>query len=147
MKPLAYIQLSPATAIGLGFANVATAVAYNAITAYAVADCAIGTDGKYYACLVATTGNAPPNSTYWVEVDGTYGIPVRAIYAAIQCQGKSIRYRDDGTAPSATVGMLLPYNANGLPFTELMYNRGPLWLVKIIQSAATAKANVTFYDN
>lgn len=39
-------------------------VAYNGATAYAVGDLVISSGTVYY-CIAATTGNAPPNATYW----------------------------------------------------------------------------------
>lgn len=38
---------------------------YNAGTAYVIGNFCTGTDSKIYQCILATTGNAPPNATYW----------------------------------------------------------------------------------
>lgn len=49
---------------------------YSAITAYVVGDmCASG--GVNYYCIAATTGNAPPNASYWyaLPASGEYEIP------------------------------------------------------------------------
>jgi hypothetical protein len=49
-----------------------------------------------------------------------------------------VRWRDDGTAPTASVGM--PILANGM----LSYD-GDLTTIRFIQTAATATINITYY--
>lgn len=44
--------------------------AYNGATAYNAGDMA-ASGGVTYYCIAATTGNAPPNSTYWYALSGT----------------------------------------------------------------------------
>jgi len=148
MRAIAYQQLAPTTAIGLGFANAPTAAAYNAGTSYAVADC-VTYGGFTWACIKAGTGQTPTatRSLYWVKVDSTYGIPTEAVYALINVEGQTIRLRDDGNAATASIGELIGFNAATLPTSELMYDRGPLWRVSIIQTAGTAKVNCTYYSN
>lgn len=53
-----------------------TVTAYNGATAYEVGDLA-SSGGVNYYCIAATTGNAPPNATYWypMPADGTFEIP------------------------------------------------------------------------
>lgn len=52
-----------------------TAAAYNGATAYTAGD-AVLQGGVTYVCILATTGNAPPNATYWYACAGTvYEIP------------------------------------------------------------------------
>lgn len=49
--------------------------AYNGATAYAVGDL-VSSGGVNYYCIAATTGNAPPNATYWYPMPaGIYEIP------------------------------------------------------------------------
>lgn len=50
--------------------------AYNGATAYAVGDL-VSSGGTNYYCIAATTGNVPPNATYWypMPVSGIYEIP------------------------------------------------------------------------
>jgi hypothetical protein len=49
--------------------------AYNGATAYAVGALVVQGGVNYY-CIAATTGNAPPNSTYWYALTGNiYEIP------------------------------------------------------------------------
>jgi hypothetical protein len=53
-----------------------TPAAYNGATAYVVGDMASSAGVNYY-CIAATTGNAPPNATYWyaLPATGEYEIP------------------------------------------------------------------------
>lgn len=52
-----------------------TVAAYNGATAYAIGDLA-SSGGVNYYCIAATTGNAPPNATYWYPLSGSvYEIP------------------------------------------------------------------------
>lgn len=50
--------------------------AYNGATAYTVGDLVVSAGVNYY-CIAATTGNAPPNATYWyaMPTDGTFELP------------------------------------------------------------------------
>lgn len=56
----------------------------------------------------------------------------------IVAEGNDIRWRDDGTAPTASVGMILIRN------NVLSYD-GDLKKIKFIQSGAGAKLNVSYY--
>ena len=56
-----------------------------------------------------------------------------------QAKVADVRWRDDGVAPTATVGMVLP--AGG----ELRYD-GNLSAIRFIESAASAQLNVAFYS-
>ena len=60
------------------------------------------------------------------------------IIAIIVPETQACRYRDDGTAPTATVGMLL---VAGQPF---VYS-GDLSAFEMIQATATATATVAYY--
>lgn len=53
-----------------------TPAAYSGATAYTVGDLASSAGVNYY-CIASTTGNAPPNATYWyaMPADGTFEIP------------------------------------------------------------------------
>ena len=59
-------------------------------------------------------------------------------FALIICETQGVRWRDDGTSPSATVGMPL---AAGVP---LQYD-GDLNKIKFIQQTASAKLNISYY--
>ena len=52
-----------------------TPAAYNGATAYVVGDL-VSSGGTNYYCIAATTGNAPPNATYWYPLPSSaYEIP------------------------------------------------------------------------
>lgn len=59
-------------------------------------------------------------------------------FALIIAEGKDVRWRDDGTNPTASVGMPL---AVGVP---LQYD-GDLTGIKFIEVAASAKLNISYY--
>lgn len=65
-------------------------------------------------------------------------IPANASYAMIQAEAQNLRWRDDGTAPNATVGMLLPAGA------ELEYN-GNLAKLQLIAATAGAICDIAYY--
>lgn len=65
-------------------------------------------------------------------------VPTDARVALIHAEGQAIRWRDDGTAPTATVGMRLAVGG------ELYYD-GELSKLKLIEEVVGAKANVTYY--
>jgi len=65
-------------------------------------------------------------------------VPSGATLALIVPETQAVRWRDDGTAPSATVGMPL---AVGVP---LMYD-GNLQNIKFFEQTASAKLNVSYY--
>lgn len=69
---------------------------------------------------------------------GLTSIPQNARFALIQCTGQDVRWRDDGTAPTASVGMMLTVG------TSLIYN-GDLKAIRFIQTSATALLNYAFY--
>lgn len=64
--------------------------------------------------------------------------PVGARIASIQAEGGTLRYRDDGTAPTASTGMII--SANG----GVDYN-GNLSAIKLIAATSGAVANVSYY--
>lgn len=64
----------------------------------------------------------------------------RTTVARIQALAQNIRWRDDGTAPTATVGMQL---AAG---DELWYD-GDLTAFQFIEESAGAEVNVSYYDS
>ena len=59
-------------------------------------------------------------------------------FALIICETQGVRWRDDSTAPTASVGMPL---AAGVP---LQYD-GDLNKIKFIQQTASAKLNISYY--
>lgn len=69
---------------------------------------------------------------------GFSSVPVGATYAIIQAEAQAVRWRDDGVAPTAAIGMVIP--AGG----ELRYD-GNLRGIQFIEAVALAKLNVSFY--
>lgn len=67
-------------------------------------------------------------------------VPDGANIAVIEVNsgGQSVRWRDDGTAPTASVGTEL------LPGSQLTYS-GNLAAIQFIQTAASATLNVSYY--
>lgn len=56
----------------------------------------------------------------------------------IQAQDQNVRWRDDGTDPTSTVGMII-YAGDFFPYN------GDLTAIKFIEMAASAKLNLAFY--
>jgi hypothetical protein len=65
-------------------------------------------------------------------------VPGGATLAIFTVEASNVRWRDDGTDPTATVGMLL---VNG---QSLIYN-GELSAVKFIDATSGAKIGVSYY--
>lgn len=65
-------------------------------------------------------------------------VPSGAIVALIQAETQSIRWRDDGTDPTTTVGMVLSAG-------ESMFFTGSLAAFKAIEITASAKLNISYY--
>lgn len=68
----------------------------------------------------------------------TLTVPAGARVAIIQATGQNVRWRDDGTAPSATVGIQL---AAGDSFLYV----GKLSALQFIEEAAGGILNVSYY--
>lgn len=81
--------------------------------------------------LSASAGLTVPT----VTPEGLNGKPV---FALIIAEGAPVRWRDDNTAPTASVGMPL---AVGVP---LQYD-GDLSKIRFIEQSASAKLNISYY--
>ena len=66
------------------------------------------------------------------------GMNAEPTMALIVADTQGVRWRDDGVAPTASVGMPL---AAGVP---LLYD-GDMTLIRFIEQAATATLNITYY--
>lgn len=66
-------------------------------------------------------------------------VPATATFAYVSVEGTNVRWRDDGTNPTATVGFIMYAGAAPQLFS------GDLAAVKFIQVAATATINVAYY--
>lgn len=63
--------------------------------------------------------------------------PKKTAYAEVQAHTKAVRWRDDGTAPTATIGHLIPA---GKTFRYVGTGQ-----FGIIEAEASATATVTYY--
>ena len=72
------------------------------------------------------------------EVDPSTGLKAMPTIALITPETNGVRWRDDGTAPTATVGYLLTAGS------ELEYE-GPLDRLRFIETASSAKLNICYY--
>ena len=68
-----------------------------------------------------------------------FGANAKPVFALIVAEGAAVRWRDDNTAPTASVGMPL---AIGVP---LQYD-GDLNKIKFIQQAGTGIINISYYS-
>lgn len=68
-------------------------------------------------------------------------VPSGATKALIIAQDQGVRWRDDGTDPSATVGMPLATGGSGLWYTA------DLSAIKFFEQAVSAKLNVSYYGD
>lgn len=66
-------------------------------------------------------------------------IPTNATRCTLQAETQNVRWRDDGTNPTATVGMIVIAGQAPVEY------RGDLSAIKFIEATATAKLNVAFY--
>lgn len=71
---------------------------------------------------------------------GLGALPANAAAALIRASGKSVRWRDDGTDPDASTGMLLEIG-------EVLCYGGDLSAIKFIETAASAALSVAFYPS
>lgn len=66
------------------------------------------------------------------------GAPQSATAATIEAEAQIVRYRDDGVAPTASVGVPIAAGAS------ILYS-GPLDVIQFIEATSTAKVNILFY--
>lgn len=65
-------------------------------------------------------------------------LPTGASMAVVIAESQTVRWRDDGTNPTASVGMPLTVNS------PMVYT-GPLASLKFIQTTASATLNIAYY--
>lgn len=98
-------------------------------------------DGSDAATIATTPGQQFPLG-YQQITDVTLSVllipPAGACFAVIQAEGAPVRWRDDGVAPTAAIGMRLPQNSE-LRLDAILTN------VRFIQEAAGAKLNISYY--
>jgi hypothetical protein len=87
--------------------------AYNGATAYVVDD-VVESSGSAYVCILASTGNTPPNATYW-ELMSQKGVDADLINIASTAQG-DIYYNNGGAIArlgAGTSGQFLKTQGTG----------------------------------
>jgi hypothetical protein len=80
---------------------------------------------------------SPTASTALSSCSG--GIPALANAVVVRTEGQPVRYRDDGTAPTATVGQPI------LVADPPLFYQGNLAALRFIQTASSATLDVLFY--
>jgi hypothetical protein len=70
--------------------------------------------------------------------DPNTGVNQKPAFALITPETQAVRYRDDGTPPTATVGMPVAVG------TTLRYD-GDLSKIQFIEQTASAKLNIVYY--
>jgi hypothetical protein len=65
-------------------------------------------------------------------------VPAGSSYAMLQAESQNVRYRDDGTNPTAGIGIRLVANT-------IQWYTGNLVALKFIEETASAKLNVSYY--
>ncbi len=66
-------------------------------------------------------------------------VPVNAVFANIQVEAQNVRWRDDGSSPTTSVGMQLTIGS-------YFWYTGDLTKIKFIEVVAGAKLNVSYYQ-
>ncbi len=74
-----------------------------------------------------------------ITVNGVVGIPAGTTLILIQAEAQAVRWRDDGTAPTAAVGYPLPVTA------ELQFTAQQIPQLRFIAQVAGAVLNCVFY--
>jgi hypothetical protein len=74
-----------------------------------------------------------------VPIKSPEGLNAKPVLALIVAEGAPVRWRDDGIAPSATVGMPI---AVGVP---LQYD-GDLTKIRFIQQSSSGILNISYYS-
>lgn len=70
-------------------------------------------------------------------------VPTNAIYAEVVVGTESIRYRNDGTAPTGSVGV--PYGVTALPQTFTICGKSTLAATQLIRITNDSVVNIHYY--
>jgi len=118
--------------------------AYDNATAYAVDD-VVSSGGNSYVCIAATTGNTPPNATYW-ELMAQAGTNGTDLTTTLTTQGDIVYRNASGLARlgAGTSGQVLQSGGTGA---------NPSWgtvssdFVKIAEVNITTNTAIATFDN
>lgn len=166
MVPLGYCQLSASqlsSAVGLASCVSAsftgngsgTTLTASSVTGYIQAGQVVSGTGvpagtKIVAQLTGTAGGAGTYQTSQATTSSSAsltsgGIPPNATMAILNPETNDIRWRDDGGAPTASIGMILP-GATGNNTLEGVYlYTGTLSALQFIASSGSPLLNIAFY--
>lgn len=101
----------------------------------------VASDGRFYVNSVQ--GYSTPVSGGQMGLNVTTAtaltVPATARAALVSVEGNSVRWRDDGTNPTASVGQLIPVGS------IVTFLGDSMSAVKFIQVSATATLNVSYY--
>lgn len=92
------------------------------------------------AAVRAPTGHVQLTSLATAVAFSAAQIPARSKRVLLQAETQNIRFRDDGTSPTASVGMILL--AGATPFEYV----GDISTIQFIQVTTSAKLNAAFYE-
>jgi hypothetical protein len=121
---------------------------YSGATAYVVDD-VVESSGSSYICILATTGNAPPNATYWEQMsqkgtDGTNGTDGTDLGTVLTTQGDLV-YRDGSglqRLPTGTSGQALLSGGSGANLSWGSAGKNIVANTDTIQVATTSTHNL-----
>lgn len=152
MKSISYNKITGLNAVkGLGH-DISSIAAWSAVATYALGETA-SSGSRYYASRrPSNTNHAVTDADWWVEIDTITAIPLTAIYAKLEAETQAVRYIEDGHAVPTTGatgnGMILSRSDNGVNNAVIVGPGGnALSNIKMIEAAASAGVNVTFYSN
>lgn len=94
---------------------------------------------KYFGYQQITNVSVAVGLTVPTRATDGNSTPTGPTYCLLQAEGAPIRWRDDGTAPTASAGMILYPGDAPFPYD------GPLSAIRFIQASATAILNVSYY--
>ena len=120
--------------------------AYNNSTAYVVDD-VVSSSGSSYICILASTGNAPTNTTYWQQMSaaGTNGADGTDLTTTLTTQG-DIVYRDGSglqRLAAGTSGQLLQSGGSGANVSWTDAPSGKIKQIKVAQASSQTSASNT----
>lgn len=87
------------------------------------------------ASVTGGTGTGLTLTLTWTD----NAVPPGARAALIQADAQAVRWRDDGVAPTASVGMYLAVNS------QYLYDKTAIGAIKVIEVTSGASVSVTFY--
>lgn len=73
-----------------------------------------------------------------VPIRDINGLSVKPMVAVIRCETQAVRFRDDGVAPTSTVGFPLSVG-------DILEYDGDLNKIRFIEQTASAKIDVLYY--